>query len=176
MKLVGEGKWSSICQFIDSFLDECDRKLLVFGVHRSLLTKLSEKYKCDYINGSTPASERLEIVNQFKVNKKRVLFGNIQSLGTGVDGLQDICSNLLFIELPSTRRPSDIDQPIGRIERIGQKSSINVYYLLGKDTIDEVVWEDIENKREVTDMVNKGRKRELDIIFMKKLINRFGKI
>ena len=176
MKLTGESKWSSICEFIDSFLSESNEKLLVFGVHRALLSRLSTKYKCDYISGSTTSDKRLSIVDDFKTSSKRVLFGNIQSLGTGVDGLQDICSNLLFIELPSTRRPSDIDQPIGRIERIGQKSSINVYYLLGKDTIDEVVWEDIENKREVTDMVNKGRKRELDIIFMKKLINRFGKI
>ena len=83
------------------------------------------------------------------------MFANIQSAGTGVDGLQEICSNKIIVELPW--RPSDLWQVIGRLDRSGQKFSPNIKYLLSDDSIDVEMWDMLSGKEEVITAVNKGQ-------------------
>ena len=82
------------------------------------------------------------------------MFGNIQALGTGTDGLQEVCSDLWIVDLPE--RPGDIDQVIGRVDRSGAKRNIDVNFILSNQTIDLLLWESIESKRIVTNAVNRG--------------------
>ena len=79
----------------------------------------------------------------------------MESAGTGVDGLQNVCSNMIILELPW--RPSDLWQVIGRLDRSGQKRSPNIKYLLSDDTIDIQMWEMLQAKEEVITAVNKGQ-------------------
>ena len=79
----------------------------------------------------------------------------MESAGTGVDGLQNVCSNMIILELPW--RPSDLWQVIGRLDRSGQKNSPNIKYLLSDDTIDIQMWEMLQAKEEVITAVNKGQ-------------------
>ena len=91
-------------------------------------------------------------------SKVHVLFANIESAGTGMDGLQEVCSNIVFIEFPD--RSTDLDQAISRLERMGQQESMNVYYTICKDTIDMHLLDFINSKRKVTEAVNKGKELE----------------
>ena len=154
-QLAVKGKIDAIVEFINLFLESTDKKLLVFGVYKESLKIVSEVFKCDIITGETKSVDRQKIVDGFQKNKKRVLVGNIQALGTGIDGLQEVCSTILFIELPF--RYPDVSQSVSRLERDGQKDNISVNYLLAKDSIDEVIWEMLAEKRKVTDAVNQGR-------------------
>ena len=80
---------------------------------------------------------------------------------------------MLIYELPW--RWTDIEQAISRLERDAQKNNINVYFMLGKETIDMDIWRDVlMPKREVTDSVNKGVDVDTQT-FMSKFISKFTK-
>lgn len=157
MKLSLDGKKKGIKEFIEDWLESNEEeKLIVFGVHKELLQDLNKLFKDSLlITGDTREKDREQFLNEFKTDpSKRLLFANIQCLGTGVDGLQKVCSCMALTEFPS--RPSDLIQVISRLERSEQKNSVNVYYLLSKDTIDQKLWKMLKEKKEITDIVNKG--------------------
>lgn len=172
-RLTGRGKLESIYEFIDDFLKSSTRKLLVFGIHKEVVQSIAITYECKKIDGSTDSKYRLGIIRDFAENDERLLVGNIQSLGVGTDGLQDACSDMLITEFPD--RPGDIDQIVGRLERIGQKNAINIYYSKAKDTIDEILYDSLELKRVVVDGVNKGRVVERNVSVMKSVLQSYLK-
>jgi SWI/SNF-related matrix-associated actin-dependent regulator 1 of chromatin subfamily A len=47
-------------------------------------------------------------------------------------------STVVFAEMSWT--PGDLIQAEDRVHRIGQASSVNVYYLHAHDTIDDIIW------------------------------------
>ena len=149
-----EGKLKAVESYLRDW-SQSNEKLVVFGLHREPLDYLSKKFKCDLIAGGVSSKDKQSIVKNWQVNDKQFLFANIESAGTGVDGLQNVCSNMIIIELPW--RPSDLWQVIGRLDRSGQKNSPNIKYLLSDDTIDIQMWEMLQAKEEVITAVNKGQ-------------------
>ena len=153
-KLSIEGKLKAVESYLKDW-SQSNEKLLVFGLHREPLDYLSEKFKAELIAGGVSSKDKQKIVKEWQVNEKQFLFANMESAGTGVDGLQNICSNMIILELPW--RPSDLWQVIGRLDRSGQKNSPNIKYLLSDDTIDIQMWEMLQAKEEVITAVNKGQ-------------------
>lgn len=153
-KLVAKGKLTSIYDFIDDFIEGTDRKLLVFGIHKEIIQSIIDHYKCLKIDGSIDSKFRPSIVQKFSTNTDRLMVANIEAAGTGTDGLQENCSDMLIVEFPD--RPTDIDQIVSRLERMGQKNAINIYYLQAQDTIDIHLWDSLERKRNIVESVNKG--------------------
>lgn len=152
-----EGKQKQILLYIKEWLEANEEeKLIVFGLHKKPLIELSQQFENScLITGDLSLDRKMQVKDDFITKQsKRVLFANIQCIGTGVDGLQEACSNVLVIELPM--KPSDLEQAIGRVERMGQKSNINIYYLLNSDTIDMKIWKLLKEKKQVADIVNKG--------------------
>ena len=170
-QLSVKGKLVAISEHIDLFLESCDRKLVVFGVYTDSLEILSKVYKCPIITGQTPIKKRQSIVENFQVDDNRMLVMNIQAGGVGIDGLQNICSDMIIIELPWTW--TDISQVIARLERSGQLNSIFVKYILGVNTIDMYMWDILNNKRNITDSVNKGVDSKINNNIMKELLDKF---
>ena len=152
-KLSIEGKMKAIKQYLKDW-KESNVKLLVFGIHREPLDELSKYFKCPLISGGTSATRKREIVLEWQKSNDVFLFANIESAGTGVDGLQEVCSNMLITELPW--RPSDLVQAIGRLDRSGQKNATTVSFMLNDGTIDSEMWSMLEDKEEAADAVNKG--------------------
>lgn len=153
-KLSIQGKLKAIDQYIKDWKVASNKKMIIFAIHKEPLENLSSKYKCPLISGGVSAKKKQEIVNDWISSEDQFLFANMESAGTGVDGLQNICSNMIIIELPW--RPSDLTQVIGRLDRSGQGNTTNVNYLLSDCTIDREMWEMLENKERVTEAVNKG--------------------
>lgn len=153
-ELSVKGKMKDIEVFLNEWKEISEDKLLVFGVRREPLKRLADKYKAPIIQGGMSAKAKFEVVQSFKTDDQQFLFANIDAVGTGTDGLQECCSNLAYIELPD--RFAILDQANSRLERMGQKNSINVFYLLCRETIDQDVSEMLETKKRVTNAVNKG--------------------
>jgi SWI/SNF-related matrix-associated actin-dependent regulator 1 of chromatin subfamily A len=153
-KLSVEGKLKAIEQYLKDWKLAGNGKLVIFGIHKEELEYLADKFKSPLIAGGTSSKKKQEIVKQWISDETDFLFANQQSAGTGVDGLQTVCSNMLITELPW--RPSDLTQVIGRLERSGQKNAITVTFLLNFDTIDSEMWTMLEEKEQVTEAVNKG--------------------
>lgn len=167
-----EGKIKAIKKWVEEWLEANEEeKLLVFASQSAILTKIAEEFKEGLlITGSTTTKKRDEILQKFTLEKnKRVLFANIGCLGTGVDGLQKVCSNMAILELPP--RPSDLVQVIGRLERSGQENPVTIQYLLSPETIDRDLWEMLKGKKDVTDMLNKGFQDDTSLMILQKYKN-----
>tara|TARA_R110000744_G_scaffold19900_6_gene52318 strand:+ start:736 stop:2421 length:1686 start_codon:yes stop_codon:yes gene_type:complete len=152
-KLAIEGKAKAIELYLKDW-KESGKKLVVFGIHKELLIHLAEKFKCPLIAGGVSSKQKQEIVKHWIKSDDIFLFANMESAGTGVDGLQLVCSNMLIIELPW--RPSDLTQVIGRLDRSGQEEPVTVTFALSDDTIDSEMFEMLADKELVTEAVNKG--------------------
>lgn len=169
-----DGKLPFITTYIKEWLEANEgEQLLVFGVHRIPLQQLAEYFKAPLIQGGVSADKKQQIVNEFSNGGHRLLFANIQSAGTGTDGLQDNCSNLVYIELPD--KSTELEQANARLERMGQRNSINITYLLSPDTIDADIKEMVADKGMITGLVNKGG-NENELLTKKFLLKKNGKI
>lgn len=167
-----EGKEKFIKKWVEEWMEANEEeKLLVFASQSTILTKIAEEFKEGLlITGGTTIKKRDEILQRFFLQKEsRVLFANIGCLGTGVDGLQKVCSNMAILELPP--RPSDLVQVIGRLERSGQENPVTIQYLLSPETIDQDLWEMLKGKKDVTDMLNKGFQDDTSLMILQKYKN-----
>lgn len=167
-----EGKEKFIKKWVEEWMEANEEeKLLVFASQSTILTKIAEEFKEGLlVTGSTATKKRDEILQKFFLQKEsRVLFANIGCLGTGVDGLQKVCSNMVILELPP--RPSDLVQVIGRLERSGQENPVTIQYLLSPETIDQDLWEMLKGKKDVTDMLNKGSQDDTSLMILQKYKN-----
>ncbi len=167
-----EGKEKFIKKWVEEWMEANEEeKLLVFASQSTILTKIAGEFKEGLlITGGTTTKKRDEILQKFFSQKEnRVLFANIGCLGTGVDGLQKVCSNMAILELPP--RPSDLVQVIGRLERSGQENPVTIQYLLSPETIDQDLWEMLKGKKDVTDMLNKGFQDDTSLMILQKYKN-----
>jgi SWI/SNF-related matrix-associated actin-dependent regulator 1 of chromatin subfamily A len=167
-----EGKEKFIKKWVEEWMEANEEgKLLVFASQSTILTKIAGEFKEGLlITGGTTTKKRDEILQKFFLQEEsRVLFANIGCLGTGVDGLQKVCSNMAILELPP--RPSDLVQVIGRLERSGQENPVTIQYLLSPETIDQDLWEMLKGKKDVTDMLNKGFQDDTSLMILQKYKN-----
>jgi len=96
----------------------------------------------------------MQAVRQFQEDPKTRLFiGNIRAAGEGIT--LHAASAVLFTEL--TWVPKEHDQAADRVLRIGQTaSSINIYWLVARNTVEEAVIRAHNAKRHVIDQVVDG--------------------
>uniref|UniRef100_A0ACD5UJZ8 Uncharacterized protein n=1 Tax=Avena sativa TaxID=4498 RepID=A0ACD5UJZ8_AVESA len=70
-------------------------------------------------------------------------------------------STVIFAELSWT--PGDIIQAEDRAHRIGQVSSVNIYYLLANETVDDIIWDVVQGKLENLGQMLDGQEKTLDV-------------
>jgi SWI/SNF-related matrix-associated actin-dependent regulator 1 of chromatin subfamily A len=154
-ELAVKGKMKQTIEWIKDFIDG-NGKLIVFANRKFVIDQLMKEFKdiAVKIDGSTSNAKRDEAVHQFQNKEQvRLFVGNIKAAGVGLT--LTAASSVAFIELPWA--PGDIDQASDRAHRIGQKDSVNVYYLLASGTIEEELAELIDEKRKIIDSVLDGR-------------------
>jgi len=154
-KIVTEEKLKFVIEWIGDFL-QSEQKLVVFAHHHFVVDAISKAFgDCPTITGKTPQAKRGEIVAQFaNSNKHRLIVLNMEAGGVGLDGLQHAASNCAFVEFAWT--PSTHSQCEGRLHRIGQKSAVNVHYMVVRDTIDEIILDLVGAKSMIVDATTDG--------------------
>ena len=154
-QLSVKGKLNTVIQWIKDFL-ETDQKLVVFATHKFVVKSLVSEFRgtAVHIDGSTPQKERALAIRLFQKDPRvRLFVGNIQAAGVGLT--LTAASNVAFVELPWT--PAELEQAEDRCHRIGQKDTVNVYYLLGRDTIEEKIAWILEKKKKVLSSILDGK-------------------
>ena len=144
---IGLAKLPKCLKYIKELLDSGTEKLVVFAHHISVIKKLEtslHKYSPVVIIGATPMAMRQQRVDAFQANAvNRVLIGNIRAAGVGVT-LTAAC-DVIMVE--ASWVPSENEQCIDRLHRIGQSRGVVVHYLIVKDSIDATVLRVAARKR-----------------------------
>ncbi|XP_064952921.1 uncharacterized protein LOC135606071 isoform X7 [Musa acuminata AAA Group] len=136
-----EAKIPAVLDYLSTVI-EADCKFLIFAHHQPMIDAihqflLKKKVGCIRIDGGTPSSMRQALVNEFQ--EKIEIKAAVLSIKAGGVGLNlTAASTIFFAELTWT--PGDIIQAEDRAHRIGQVSSVNIYYLLSNDTVDDIIW------------------------------------
>ncbi len=156
------GKRSSMLDWIKDTI--ADHKLVVFAKHRKIVDDIYEYFKDDavkYYGGMS--QEKKDNAKQAFLNDKKLFIGNIQSAGTGLDGLQKECHNVAFVELPWTS--TSFDQATDRLWRGGQKTDVNVYVLMAKDSVEEHIMHVLDKSRKIVESIVDGKTaQEVDLL------------
>lgn len=143
-KKLGIAKISKVLEFLEQFGDE---PVVVFCAHRfvvdGIVKGLSKKGRsvCT-ITGATPSKDKDRHVKEFQAGKYQFIICNIVAAGVGITLTRS--SNCVFAEL--SWMPAEISQSIDRLHRIGQENAVSVYFLVGRDSIDERVVEVLREK------------------------------
>lgn len=152
-RLAADAKMESVIEWIDSFLESCDRKLVVFAHNVAIVDYLAGKYGNLRVSGQDSMEDRQHAVDSFQKDPKaRVIVLNLQAGGVGLTltAGSDVC----FVQQGWT--PGEHDQAEDRCHRIGQQNSVQAWYLIGVNTIDEDIYDLIDAKRAVVDAVTEG--------------------
>jgi superfamily II DNA or RNA helicase len=140
MKTLDAGKISILKEMLSEILEE-GHKVIIFSQFTSLLRLAREKLNLTdenscYLDGKSVNREK--IVQEFQESTgKNVFFVSLKAGGTGLNLTE---ASYCFI-LDPWWNPAVESQAIGRLHRMGQKKSVNVYRLISKDTIEEKVLE-----------------------------------
>jgi len=150
------GKRDGVIEWISNFLDS-DEKLVVFAWHTNVIDDLYDVFKdaCVVVDGRTSSLQKQANIDAFQGDASITLFiGQITAAGIGIN--LTAASSLAIVEFPWT--PGDLEQAMGRIDRIGQKSSlISFYYLVGAGTVDEDTAELLDEKSKILDRTLDGK-------------------
>ena len=155
-------KEKALKEWASNMMEETGEKVIIFCWHRDVVDLLEEAFK-EYnpakIYGQTTLPER-EVQKDKFINDDscKVIIGNIQALGTGIDGLQKVCCKAIFAEFPNTA--TDAMQAEDRLHRGGQENQVTIYYTCAKDTIDEDMMAALDNKRKTLDSVLDGKETD----------------
>ena len=137
------------------------RKVVIFSnwtqltdaVFARLMNAETHPYDIGLITGETKDEDRQLIVNRFQTDEHcKVLIGTIGAMGTGLTLTAGTVE--IFMDHPWNR--ALYDQAVDRCHRVGQTNNITIYNLLCKDTIDERIWELVNNKGKMADVLVDG--------------------
>ena len=154
---VAEWKIPAIFEWVDTFLENTEEKLLLFGIHHRVLDPIFDRYvktaHAVRIDGRSSPLERQTAVSRINDDPKTRLFvGNIIAAGTGLT--LTAATHTLFAELSYS--PSDHLQAERRNLRISQTNKVFWHYAIVKDTIEERIAYMLLNKQAIFDQVIDG--------------------
>ncbi|XP_070546438.1 DNA annealing helicase and endonuclease ZRANB3-like [Ptychodera flava] len=168
---TAEAKAGAVREYIKTLLDNDDQKFLVFAHHHFMLDAVTQtlldynkehhtKIKHIRIDGTVPGAERARLVKLFQTDDSvKVAILSILAAGTGLTFTA--ATQVVFAELHWT--PGVMDQCEDRAHRIGQKSSIQVHYLVARGTIDDFIWSAITRKVSVVSHALSGQLKHLNV-------------
>jgi superfamily II DNA or RNA helicase len=88
------------------------------------------------------SGNREQMCDAFNEGQTRFLVST-EAGGEGID-LQERCSALIHVDLPWN--PMRLHQRVGRLNRYGQKKTVQVVSLRNPDTIEAMIWQKLEQK------------------------------
>ena len=144
-------KYQRMCEILDEILER-NEKVILFTSYQKMFDILESDIPNRFgipvmkINGSTPVEERQSIVDSFNTFEGSVLLAlNPRAAGTGLN----ITAANHVIHYNLEWNPALEDQASARAYRRGQEKTVFVYRLYYQDTVEQIVNERIERKREI---------------------------
>lgn len=140
-RLMGVAMAPQVAAYLRVLVEGGEDKLTVFAWHIEVLDILCRdlhRFGVVRVDGSDSAVAKDRKVRQFIADPKlRIIAGNVLSLGTGTDGLQEVCSHALLAEADWT--PGNNQQCIDRLDRGGQRAQVQADIFVAPGSISERV-------------------------------------
>jgi SWI/SNF-related matrix-associated actin-dependent regulator 1 of chromatin subfamily A len=146
-QVIANEKIEQTIELAENILEQ-DKKVVIFCNFTDSLNRIVEHFgkSAVKIDGSMPKDNRQQSVDEFQNNPKvKVLVGNIKAAGVGItltSGEAVIMNDLSFL-------PSDHAQAEDRCYRYGQKNNVLVYYPIFENTVEGVIYDIINAKKQV---------------------------
>jgi SWI/SNF-related matrix-associated actin-dependent regulator 1 of chromatin subfamily A len=146
-QVIANEKIQQTIELAENIIEQ-DKKVIIFCNFTDSLNQIVNHFgkSAVKLDGSMSKPERQNSVDQFQENEKiKVFVGNIKAAGVGITltaGEAIIMNDLSFL-------PSDHAQAEDRAYRIGQKNNVLVYYPLFENTIEGVIYDILNAKKQV---------------------------
>lgn len=148
--ITARGKLKEVIDFVKDFRENGKKIILFCNLHEIVDRLMIAFPSAVCVTGRQNMQEKQASVDAFQKNPKTdVIICSIKAASAGIT--LTAASDVAFIELPWTY--ADCDQAESRAHRIGQKDSVNCYYLLGRRTIDQKLYRTIEEKKHISNAV-----------------------
>jgi hypothetical protein len=147
-RMLAMGKARTFAAWVQLELESGVDRIVVFGCHIEGLRTVADllrPFGSRLVIGATTARERNAAVDDYDAGTCRVLVGNVQALGTGLN-LQAGC-RVAFLD--ASWSPAQNAQAIGRCYRAGQTRPVLASYSSLAGTIDEAVQAALARKARV---------------------------
>lgn len=147
--LASKGKVRQATDFIRNFLAN-GKPLIVFCSLKEIVKALQKHFPdAVRVTGDDSLAEKQAAVDAFQSGDAQLIICSIKAAGVGLT--LTASSNVAFVEFPWTY--ADCCQCEDRAHRIGQKNNVNCYYLIGRGTIDPVLYNIIHRKRSIANQI-----------------------
>jgi SWI/SNF-related matrix-associated actin-dependent regulator 1 of chromatin subfamily A len=146
-QVVANEKISQTIELAENILEQ-GKKVIIFCNFTDSLNQIVQHFgkSAVKVDGSMTKQDRQYSVDQFQENEKiKVFVGNIKAAGVGLTltaAEAVIMNDLSFL-------PSDHAQAEDRAYRFGQKNNVLVYYPIFENTIEGVIYDILNNKKQV---------------------------
>jgi len=137
-KVVIFSNWTQITNAVEYYLAE------------------NEIYNYASITGDTKDDERQLIVDGFQSGQFDIVIGTIGAMGTGLTLTAGTVE--IFMDEPWNRAKKE--QAEDRCHRVGQTNNLTIYTLITKGTIDERIYELVEEKGAMADLLVDGKVKD----------------
>jgi SWI/SNF-related matrix-associated actin-dependent regulator 1 of chromatin subfamily A len=150
-QIIADEKIAQTIELAENIIEQ-DKKVIIFCNFTDSLNKIVEHFgkTAVKLDGSMSQHERQYSVDQFQENEKiKVFVGNIRAAGTGITltaGEAAIFNDLSFL-------PSEHSQAEDRAYRYGQKNNVLVYYPIFENSIEAIIYDILNNKKQVIETV-----------------------
>lgn len=171
-QIIADEKIHQTIEIAENIIEQ-GKKVIIFCNFTDSLNKIVEHFgkTAVKLDGSMAQHERQYSVDQFQENDKiKVFVGNIKAAGTGITltaGEAAIFNDLSFL-------PSDHAQAEDRSYRYGQKNNVLVYYPIYENTIEGIIYDILNNKKQVIETVMGDKVNKADAA--EEILNRINNL
>ena len=146
-KIIANEKVNQTIEIAENIIEQ-GKKVIIFTNFTDTLQLIHNHFKKEsvYLDGSCSKQQRQHSVDQFQENEKiKVFVGNLKAAGVGLTLTSAevvIMNDLSFV-------PAEHSQAEDRAYRYGQKNNVIVYYPLFDNTIEGIIYDILNNKKQV---------------------------
>ena len=150
-KVIANEKIKQTIDFAENIIEQ-GKKVIIFTNFTDTLQTIYQHFgkQAVYLDGSCSNAMRQQAVDSFQNEEKiKVFVGNLKAAGVGLTLTAAevvIMNDLSFV-------PADHSQGEDRAYRYGQKNSVLVYYPVFENTIEKVIYNILQKKKNVIDQV-----------------------
>lgn len=149
----GSGKLDMLEELIDEAI-EGGHRMLIFSQFTTMLAHIAERLRRKglayfSLDGATPALTRMKLVRAFNRGSVPIFLISLKAGGTGLN----LTGADMVVHFDPWWNPAVEDQATDRAYRLGQRSNVQVFKLIMKDTVEEKIYELQEKKKSLIDQM-----------------------